>query len=40
MEEGERRKSGRTWLVTRDAMDRLFGQALPAAMKDAMKWLR
>lgn len=40
MEEGERRKSGRTWLVTRDAMDRLFGQALPAAMKEAMKWLR
>lgn len=40
MTEGERRKSGRTWLVTRDAMDRLFGQALPAAMKEAMKWLR
>lgn len=40
MTEGERRKSGRTWLVTRDAMDRLFGQALPAAMKEAMKWIR
>lgn len=39
MTEGERRKSGRTWLVTRDAMDRLFGQALPAAMKEAMKWI-
>ena len=40
MTEGERRKSGRTWLVTRDAMNRLFGQALPAAMKDAMKWIK
>lgn len=37
MGEGERRKSGRTWLVTRDAMERLFGQALPVLMKEAMK---
>lgn len=27
MGEGERRKSGRTWLVTRAAMERLYGQA-------------
>lgn len=40
MHEGERRKSGRTWLVTRDAMNRLFGQAQPSAMKEAMKWIR
>lgn len=39
MHEGDRRKSGRTWLVTRDAMDRLFGQALPGPMKEAMKWM-
>lgn len=37
MGEGERRKSGRTWLVTRDAMERLFGQALPVLMKEAMR---
>ena len=37
MGEGERRKSGRTWLVTRAAMERLFGQALPMLMKEAMK---
>ena len=40
MHEGDRRKSGRTWLVTRDAMDRLFGQALPAPMKQAMAWIK
>lgn len=37
MQDGDRRKSGRTWLVTRDAMDRLFGQAMPQMMKISMK---
>lgn len=37
MGDGERRKSGRTWLVTRDAMNRLFGQFVPERMKEAMK---
>lgn len=37
MGEGERRKSGRIWLVTRDAMERLFGQFLPNEMKAALR---
>ena len=37
MHEEERKKSGRVWLVTRSAMERLFGQALPNKMKEAMK---
>ena len=32
MQAGDRRKSGRTWLVRREAMDRLFGQAVPERM--------
>ncbi len=32
MQEGDRRKSGRTWLVRREAMERLFGQAVPERM--------
>ncbi len=33
MQEGDRRKSGRTWLVRREAMERLFGQAIPERIK-------
>ena len=39
MMEGERRKSGRIWLVRREAMNRLFGQALPNRMAEAMKYM-
>ncbi len=34
MQEGDRRKSGRTWLVRREAMERLFGQAVPGRMQE------
>ena len=34
MQEGDRRKSGRTWLVRREAMQRLFGQAVPGRMRE------
>ena len=39
MMEGDRRKSGRIWLVRREAMNRLFGQALPERMHQAMHQL-
>ncbi len=39
MMEGDRRKSGRIWLVRREAMNRLFGQAMPELMHEAMKHL-
>lgn len=40
MMEGERRKSGRIWLVRREAMNRLYGQALPNRMAEAMKYMK
>lgn len=40
MMEGERRKSGRIWLVRREAMNRLFGQAQPTPMAEAMKHMK
>ena len=39
MMEGDRRKSGRIWLVRREAMNRLFGQAMPERMYAAIKHL-
>ena len=40
MHEGDRRKSGRIWLVRREAMERLFGQALPERMAEAMRFVK
>ncbi len=39
MQGGDCRKSGRIWLVRREAMNRLFGQAIPEKMHEAMKQL-
>lgn len=39
MGDGDRRKSGRTWLVTRAAMERLYGPPVFEKMRDAMKTL-
>ncbi len=36
MQEGDRRKSARTWLVRREAMERIFGQAVPERMRAAL----
>ena len=38
--DGDRRQSGRTWLVTRMAMDRLYGPADPGKMKVLAETLR
>lgn len=38
--DGDRRQSGRTWLVTRMAMDRLYGPADPGKMKALAETLR
>ena len=38
--DGERRKSGRTWLVTRKAMEKLYGPAVPEKMRAAMNSLK
>lgn len=40
MHEGDRRKSGRIWLVRREAMERLFGQSLPERMAEAMRFVQ
>ena len=40
MHEGDRRKSGRIWLVRREAMERLFGQSLPERMAEAMRFVK
>lgn len=39
MGDGDRRKSGRTWLVTRTAMERLYGPPVFEKMRNAMKTL-
>ncbi len=40
MWDGDRRKSGRVWLVTRFAMERLYGPPVPERMKAAMETAR
>lgn len=37
MADGDRRKSGRSWLVTRDAMERLYGPPVFEKMRKVMK---
>ena len=37
MGDGDRRKSGRSWLVTRDAMERLYGPPVFEKMRKVMK---
>lgn len=37
MVDGDRRKSGRTWLVTRNAMERLYGPPVFEKMRKVMK---
>ena len=37
MADGDRRKSGRSWLVTRDAMERLYGSPVFEKMRKVMK---
>lgn len=37
MGDGDRRKSGRTWLVTRNAMERLYGPPVFEKMRKVMK---
>ena len=39
MGDGDRRKSGRTWLVTRNAMERLYGPPVFEKMREAVRTL-
>ena len=39
MADGDRRKSGRSWLVTRDAMERLYGPPVFEKMREAVRTL-
>lgn len=39
MADGDRRKSGRSWIVTRDAMERLYGPPVFEKMREAVRTL-
>lgn len=39
MGDGDRRKSGRSWIVTRDAMERLYGPPVFEKMREAVRTL-